>query len=359
MTLSYASEPQPVVHAVRFTTVHTLEEAEALAPAWWALHGRAEGASVFQSPAWLLPCWAHARDVTPALVLGWDRAGRLVALAAVAHEPDRVTLLGGERTDYLGVLVDPTIPDLADALLAALASLRPEAALVLDKLEARSPLLAARLAGRRLVRSEKDVCPALALSGRLDDVLPAGFYARTRQLRRHAERKGALEAVLLDGDAVAAGMARLYALHAQRWNPRGEPGSFDDEAAQAFYDEVARRAVGHGLLRLLELRLDGRAIAVVLAFASGGRVLFYSHGFDPAHARLSPGRLALLALIEHAVATGAYELDFLRGVERYKYDWGAQNRWTYRLELAREGHGGKALFPAPAAHDHDRPRSLR
>jgi CelD/BcsL family acetyltransferase involved in cellulose biosynthesis len=54
----------------------------------------------------------------------------------------------------------------------------------------------------------------------------------------------------------------------------------------------------------------------------------------------------LVAIVAGAVrdGTGAAEFDFLRGQERYKYFWGAEDRPTYRCLLQRG-----ALNSAPAA----------
>jgi CelD/BcsL family acetyltransferase involved in cellulose biosynthesis len=43
------------------------------------------------------------------------------------------------------------------------------------------------------------------------------------------------------------------------------------------------------------------------------------------------------AAIEHAIREGCEEFDFLRGVEPYKYAWGAANQHTYRLCWSRKG----------------------
>jgi CelD/BcsL family acetyltransferase involved in cellulose biosynthesis len=39
--------------------------------------------------------------------------------------------------------------------------------------------------------------------------------------------------------------------------------------------------------------------------------------------------------IEQAVIEEATEFSFLRGREKYKYQWGAVDRWNTRLELRR------------------------
>jgi Acetyltransferase (GNAT) domain len=55
-------------------------------------------------------------------------------------------------------------------------------------------------------------------------------------------------------------------------------------------------------------------------------IVIYLTGFDPALAQLSPGRLLVARALERAGDDGAFELDFLRGREPYKYEWGAVDR---------------------------------
>jgi CelD/BcsL family acetyltransferase involved in cellulose biosynthesis len=54
-------------------------------------------------------------------------------------------------------------------------------------------------------------------------------------------------------------------------------------------------------------------------------------GFDPAYVDFSPGMLVLEAVIRDALAEGRSRVDFLRGREKYKYAWGAQDQPTFRV----------------------------
>lgn len=309
--------------SLRITVAATLAEAYALEEAWRTLYARSENASFFQSPDWLLPLWEQLEDDAPRVFAAHDAHGRLVALLPLCAEgspTSTLALLGGEVTDYLGALVDPAVPDALEALLAEVVRRHPPArvAITLEQLEARSPLLSANLPrGVRGVQHDQDVCPYLALAGKrtLAEVVPPSFLARTLQQRRQAERATrALSVRALDEAEVDAGMSQLFALHTQRWQPRGEAGSFASERLCAFHRSVARRAAHAGSLRLMALRDGDEPLALLLAFASHGRVLYYASGFAARHARLSPGRLVLLGLLEQALAEGADELDFLPGL---------------------------------------------
>ena len=56
---------------------------------------------------------------------------------------------------------------------------------------------------------------------------------------------------------------------------------------------------------------------------------------DPDARDLSPGILLVYSLIARALAAGVRRLDFLRGNESYKYDWGAVDEPIQRLLVRR------------------------
>ena len=56
---------------------------------------------------------------------------------------------------------------------------------------------------------------------------------------------------------------------------------------------------------------------------------------DPDARDLSPGVVMVARYIEAAIASGRRELDFLRGDEPYKYEWGAQDEPIQRLLVRR------------------------
>jgi CelD/BcsL family acetyltransferase involved in cellulose biosynthesis len=137
----------------------------------------------------------------------------------------------------------------------------------------------------------------------------------------------------------------LFALHRARWVARGERSTRFDAALERFHRDVVEAMTPRGLVRMIGVALDGELRGVLYGFSDHGRFLFYLSGFDPDLARLSPGRLLIARAIDRARDEGAFELDFLRGREPYKYEWGAIERpsATYRAELGRELRAGNSL----------------
>ena len=91
-----------------------------------------------------------------------------------------------------------------------------------------------------------------------------------------------------------------------------------------------------GPLRLTFLSVGGRRIAAGIHFEMPDGYLYYNAGVDPDARDLSPGVLMVYAYVRHALATGLRRLDFLRGDEPYKYDWGAVDEPIQRLLVRRK-----------------------
>ena len=129
----------------------------------------------------------------------------------------------------------------------------------------------------------------------------------------------------------------LFALHRARWAARGAPGVLAAPEVVAFHRDAALALHHRGLLRLIGLALADRLVAVLYGFADHGRFLFYLSGFAPDVARRSPGRLVIGRAIDRARDDGAFEFDFLRGREPYKYEWGAVDRRVHAARVALTG----------------------
>lgn len=325
-------------------TVHS-RLSDALVQGWRALWRRCPNATVFTHPDWVMSWLKQApTHGAPYFVCVFART-ELIGLApltrcAAAYERADLRLVGGEPFDYRDVLALPNCADaVAEAFLAALAHpILPWRHATFSHLPANSALLRAQCPPQlHCTRTPQDVCPYLPLpptADALEQMLPAGCRQRLHRARRKARSAGNCTTQVLPMSKTDTGLRVLFDLHTARWRVRGEPGVLFDPSKQRFLRRASLALATAGLLRLLEVRLNGHPIAALQAFRSHRRWLLYISGIDPRFARLSPGWLALGAAAEKAVADGAYELDFLRGAETYKYAWGARNRWTHTLELA-------------------------
>jgi CelD/BcsL family acetyltransferase involved in cellulose biosynthesis len=280
-------------------------------------------------------------------VLALRAEGELVGVLPLYLHPSgggerTLLILGAGNSDHLDPLFrdDVALP-CAESALAAIAGWRGRWANgALQQLGAASPLLRAR-APRGLVaeRAASEPCAVVTLrcpsTGAPSS--PTGpLWERLPYLRRRATRDARLRIEDARTGALGGALDLLVALHASRWRARGEPGVFADSAARSFLRSASAELLAAGMLRLHLLYLYDEPAAALLGIAGHRSVAYYIGGFDHARGHLAPGTLLVGHAIEAAARAGAWEFDFLRGAEPYKYRWGAVDRPTFQL-LLRHG----------------------
>jgi CelD/BcsL family acetyltransferase involved in cellulose biosynthesis len=123
-------------------------------------------------------------------------------------------------------------------------------------------------------------------------------------------------------------------LHQRRRQSVGDVGCFSHPKFAAFHEEVARKYLERGRLRLQHLEFDGRPIAAEYGFAGGQNLYAYQSGIEPAALDHEPGRMAAAAVIRQAIAEGVKHYDLLRGDEPYKAHWRGKPFPTQNVSFA-------------------------
>lgn len=319
---------------------------EQLAPEWWALWRRVPSATPFQSAAWLIPWW-HAFAPGALFVITVRQAGRLVGLAPFYIEHGalsrRVLPIGIGISDYLDVLLHPECASEAAASIVGCLSTHgrewdewelsdlPREALALS-------LLAPFGCWHDLQPSAP--CPVLALPRSFDDLLSELSHHKRNNLqnaRNRANRRGVVTYIQADSAIIASLFESLVRLHAARWAHRGEAGVLSDPRVLQFHREALPLLLAADLLRLTALRIGDRIAAIHYGLFHNERAYSYITGFDPDFSFESPGALLLAHVIETSIREGAAEFHFLRGQEKYKYEFGAIDRWNIR-RVFRQNH---------------------
>ena len=289
------------------------QDLAALEPQWWELWRRA-AAPPFVSPAWLLPWWQvfHPGELHSDAVCD---GRRLIALAALYCDRGRLLPIGIALSDYLDVLADSAeagaLPALAmPAPVGCGDGARPQSA-----------------------------CPVLALPrsiDRLGATIPAERLRKLRMARYRAERRGGFAVENVGVEGLGRFLRELTRLHRARWQEKGGSDALRGGLVEDFLAAATPQLLAGGLGRLLLLHLDGRCAGAYYGLSDGRRAYAWLGGFDPEFAFESPGTLLIAHAIECAVGEGCAEFHFLRGRERYKYDWGAVDRWSLRRLISRE-----------------------
>lgn len=302
---------------------------ESLAHEWHQLWRCCPQATPFLSPAWVLP-WArhYAPQRCGAAVM--RASGRLVAIIPIFCWEGAILLAGTGPSDRGDILIHPGFESDAHRLVAALPLAAPEPfdRIDLQQLDGESPLLAAAVPKEwRTETMEGDACLMAPLHGERGLGAASG---RQRSHWRHAlrqlERLGG-SAGLVASDEVRPAVEDLFRLNDLRW---GDTGVLRDTLIRAFLLDAGPELDRAGLLRLWEVQLEQRRIAVLLALAGPWAHHGYNGGFDPSYSRLSPSAVLVGLAMEQAAHEGRAKFDFLRGHESYKTVWGAASYPMHR-----------------------------
>jgi CelD/BcsL family acetyltransferase involved in cellulose biosynthesis len=309
-----------------------LEGLHAVGPsAWQALHDATALRSPFLSWVWQSE-WVRAFAPHERLEIRrvTDPAGRVLGLLPLFEaEPGLFRLIGGvDVSDYLDVLAEAGREmDVWAALLASRSPARP----VWDfhSVPAASPTVTRLSAlaaehGVDVTVAVEERCPILALPPTWEAYL-AGLSGKqrhelTRKMRRLEREVPDARAVGLAARAdVEARFDDFLTLHRQS---RVGKARFMDERMEAFFRRVAAALAERDGFRLWLLDAPGGPLASFLCLEWEGTVGLYNSGFRPEAAALSPGLVLLAHIVRDAIERGKPRFDFLRGEERYKYDFG-------------------------------------
>jgi CelD/BcsL family acetyltransferase involved in cellulose biosynthesis len=320
-----------------------LEDLDAVGPAaWQALHAASALRSPFLSWTWQSE-WARAFAPDDRLEIRrvTDDAGRLLGVLPLHEaEPGVLRVLGGvDVSDYLDLLAEA---GRESEVWAALLTSRPPTRPLWDLHSVpassptveRLPALAAEH-GIDVTVAVEERCPILDLPATWDAYL-AGLSGKhrhemLRKMRRLEREVPEARAVGLASRAdVESRFDDFLTLHRQS---RVGKARFMDERMEAFFRRVAVLLADAGGFRLWLLDAPGGPLASFLTLEWDGTVGLYNSGFRPEAAALSPGLVLLAHVVRDAIERGRRRFDFLRGEERYKYEFGPTPEAVYTVTL--------------------------
>jgi CelD/BcsL family acetyltransferase involved in cellulose biosynthesis len=175
-------------------------------------------------------------------------------------------------------------------------------------------------------REEGTRCPYVPIRGRWEDY----FKSLTRKNRYNLRQReqnlqktyGLTFDIIKTRPELDKAMEALFVLHRGVWNTRGETGSFDHHPFnRQFHLRLMERMSPSGGVVIYTLKVHGALAAVLYAYPYHNRVFYYQIGRDTKWFKYSIGRVLIGSILQSLFKKGAYEFDFLRGTETYKYDW--------------------------------------
>jgi CelD/BcsL family acetyltransferase involved in cellulose biosynthesis len=121
------------------------------------------------------------------------------------------------------------------------------------------------------------------------------------------------------------GLDRFLALHLMRANAESgpmHPDRFASRVSREFLFDVCERLCRRGALRLFQLKVGSKIVAMRMGFLTGDGLYLYYSGFDPAWSRYSVMTTALAEIIKYAIAHGIKTVNLSPGKVVSKTRWG-------------------------------------
>ena len=298
--------------------------------AWNELHARTGRRSPFLMWIWQR-AWAEVFAAGHRLEI-WrvvDGHELIALLPLYEAEPGVFRILGGiEISDYLDLIA---VAGREEEAWKALLEARAAAGTVWDlhSVPGASPTVVAvpalaSAAGLEVKVAVEERCPVLDLPASWEAYLASlsgkHRHELTRKMRRlEREAPDARPACAATPEAIAARLDEFLTLHR---SSRTGKARFMDARMETFFRRAVALLAERGMARLWLLDAPDGPMAAFITIEWNGTVGLYNSGFHPDRAQLSPGLVLLAHLVRDAIERGKPRFDFLRGEERYKYEFG-------------------------------------
>ena len=331
--------------------------------AWDDLLSACPSASIFSTWEWLTSWWRSFGAGQRLLAVAFrDSAGRLVGLAPLSltspSSPRRVLRLMGDGSgdsDNLDLLARPGFEnEVAKALLDYLRDHSGAWDLCqLNRVPSESPV------GESLVRhlTQRRWTAISYPQPRSLVPLPETWEAYLNQLSskergkigirtRRLEKRYRVRYVKCTEADLRTYLDVLFRLHQNRWQLRGEAGSFNFNARRQFYEEMGGLFLARQWLEFWLLELDGKVAAAQFGFRYRDTVYSLQEGFDPAYSSDSVGYVLRAHVLRDLIAAGVRRYDFLWGESPAKARWGVQMCRYVDIHFARPWTRGSMYLHA-------------
>jgi CelD/BcsL family acetyltransferase involved in cellulose biosynthesis len=152
-----------------------------------------------------------------------------------------------------------------------------------------------------------------------------------RKLRRIESIEGLEAKKITEPEELMAAIDSFIDMH--RASSLEKKNFWRKEGMTEFFRETVYRFACCGWAELNCLLLKDSLVAALLNFIYQNEVLFYNVAYKSDFAHYSPGFCLFNSSIRDAIATNKTRADFLRGREKYKYDFGSKECRIYSLIL--------------------------
>ncbi|MBS4220172.1 GNAT family N-acetyltransferase [Bacillus sp. FJAT-49711] len=183
-------------------------------------------------------------------------------------------------------------------------------------------------------RKKDNICPHLVLNKNTEMVVEKfngsflkGLLRYDRKLKREGELK--FHKVYKETE-IEPVMSSFFELHCKRWKDTSTPSKFEDKKEREFAMQAAKGLFKSNLLYLVYLTHNDNILVVFFGMKDGTNIYYYIHAMDPDYKKYKVGHLIMYYLILDSIEKKYNIVDFLRGDEPYKYNWGTTNKFNIK-----------------------------
>lgn len=330
---------------LRIEHFHTAEAFTALSQEWLALLEESGINEVFVTPEFQASWWRTLGEGELHLTTYRNQKNQLVGIAPLLLQQGEVRFLGcTDVSDYVDFIIHTEYQAAVyDEIAATIKTLSPTRITLCSIPQSSTTLLELpkHLAPAVSLKAvQQDVCPQVTLPSTWDEYLAQLSRKQRHELRRKWNKiesmPGFQVKTYTDVDSVRQHMPAFISLHQQSSESKR---NFWDQPHQSFFIETIPQLAERQWVRLsfLHIAEQPEPIASMLLFTYQQKYQLYNSGFDPNFATLSPGLVLTSMTIKDAIDNGAAIYDFLRGDERYKFQFGATAQPIFDLTAAPPG----------------------
>lgn len=314
---------------------------------WNQLLSRSHAPKIFSCWEWYylwLRHFQHARDFH--IILIKNECGVVVGIVPlnIKQNSTRVVVgfMGDPNTwDYRDMIIDQTIME--PVLISLLDYLKEKikrdgdielSGLPGDSLTKSSIVKPAEKLGFEVQLLAEDTCPILSLPGTWHEYLRLLKKKDRHELERKIRkinREAQVDILRVkDSNKIREGMEDFFLLHRAS---RQDKAYFMNDEMTSYFFSMAEFFTHQGWLNLSFLTANGKKVAAIIGFEYLDTLYIYNSGYQPYYSPWSPGIVLIGLLIKDCIERSFKKVDFLRGDESYKYNFGAVDNWVYKLIL--------------------------
>jgi CelD/BcsL family acetyltransferase involved in cellulose biosynthesis len=298
----------------------------------------------FLTHQWFDAWWqSFGQDGDLEILFFWDDSDSLAGVAPLMISGEKLGFMAShEVTDYCDfIFCENKRDELYEHLLNHLGSDSskyypaeliniPESSPSLSRL----PELAAKHGLTHEIQ-ESEVAPVLTLPGSYEEYLQNLGRKSRHELRRKSRKWDSVDDVCIekitDSEKIDSVIEQFVNLHKASSPAKQE--FWIKKGMKDFFTQLVHLFSKENWVGLDALYIKDRLIAALLSFSYGDTLYFYNVTYDLEYSAYSPGFHLFDQAIKQGITEGKKKADFLRGQEKYKYFFGAEESKIYNFKL--------------------------